>query len=95
MLYHRLYDRGVEWIREETERGVQSLGGRSPLYSGILVSNMDADEFTLAIEAGLEGGADGVSLFHGNAMTEDQWKVFRRVVEDWETSGIPQENNPR
>jgi uncharacterized lipoprotein YddW (UPF0748 family) len=80
MLYHTLYHKGVGWIREETEKGVRSLRGRIPLYSGIMASHLDSQEFTGAIEAGLAGGANGVVLFHGNGMTEAQWQLFQQAI---------------
>ena len=80
MLYHTLYKKGVDWIREETEKGVRSLQGRAPLYSGILIFHLDEKEFTRAVEASLEGGANGVVLFEGGAMTEDRWRTFRQVI---------------
>jgi uncharacterized lipoprotein YddW (UPF0748 family) len=80
MLYHSLYKKGPEWIREETEKGVRSLRGRAPLYSGILIFHLDEKEFARAVEACLEGGANGVVLFEGGAMSEARWGVFRSVV---------------
>ncbi len=80
MLYHSLYKKGPEWIREETEKGVRSLRGRAPLYSGILIFHLDEKEFARAVEACLEGGANGVVLFEGGAMSEAQWGIFRSVV---------------
>ncbi|MBP1649613.1 MAG: Tat pathway signal sequence protein [Bacteroidetes bacterium] len=80
MLYHTLYKKGASWIREETEKGVRSLQGRAPLYSGILIFRLDEKEFTAAVEASLEGGANGVVLFEGGAMSDALWQAFRAVV---------------
>ena len=80
MLYHTLYKEDAGWIRRETEKAVRSLKGRAPLYSGILIFRLDDDEFTRALEAGLEGGANGIVLFHGGAMTEARWRAFRSVI---------------
>jgi uncharacterized lipoprotein YddW (UPF0748 family) len=80
MLYHTLYRKGVDWIREETEKGVRSLQGRAPLYSGILIFRLAEKELAEALEACLEGGANGIVLFEGGAMSEAAWRVFRTVV---------------
>jgi uncharacterized lipoprotein YddW (UPF0748 family) len=80
MLYHTLYEEGVEWIRKETEKGVRLLAGRGPLYSGILVRRLSPDDLAKALEAALHGGANGVSLFHAQAMTDAHWEAFRRVT---------------
>ena len=80
MLYHSLYKKGPEWIREETEKGVRSLQGRAPLYSGILIFHLDEKEFARALEAGLEGGANGIVLFEGGSMSAAQWEIFSSVI---------------
>jgi uncharacterized lipoprotein YddW (UPF0748 family) len=80
MLYHPLYKKGVDWVKEQTENGVRSLKGRIPLYSGLLVAPLSQDELAHAIEAAIAGGAKGVVLFHGLAMTEEKWEVFRRAT---------------
>jgi uncharacterized lipoprotein YddW (UPF0748 family) len=80
MLYHTLYREGVDWIRAETRKGVQALHGRAPLYSGLLVFRLDDEELTEAIEAGLEGGANGIVLFEGGSMSEEMWRAFRKAV---------------
>jgi uncharacterized lipoprotein YddW (UPF0748 family) len=80
MLYHTLYKKGVDWIKEQTEKGVRSLEGHIPLYSGIFVPQLSLDELARAIEAAIAGGAKGVVLFHGLAMTEAKWEVFRRAT---------------
>lgn len=80
MLYHTLYNKSVDWIKKETEKGVRSLEGRAPLYSGILVPRQDPGELGRAIESALDGGANGVALFHAQAMSEAHWKVFRKAV---------------
>ena len=80
MLYHTLYGEDVEWIRKETEKAVRQLAGRGPLYSGILVRRLSPEDLEKALEAAFDGGANGVVIFHAQAMTDDHWKVFRRVT---------------
>jgi uncharacterized lipoprotein YddW (UPF0748 family) len=80
MLYHTLYKEDTAWIRRETEKGVRSLKGRIPLYSGILVFQLSDDELARAIEAALVGGASGVVLFHATGMSPSQWEAFRRAA---------------
>jgi len=80
MLYHPFYNKGVDWIREETERGVRSLEHRAPLYSGLLVGRMTPEELTEAIQAAVAGGASGVCLFYAQAMTDPLWQGFRQAT---------------
>jgi uncharacterized lipoprotein YddW (UPF0748 family) len=80
MLYHTLYKKDPEWIREETEKGIRAMSGRMPLYSGLMVHRVSSEELGRAIGAALDGGANGVTLFDAQAMTEAHWQVFRKAV---------------
>jgi hypothetical protein len=51
-----------------------------PLYSGLLVFNMSPEELALAIEAALDGGANGVVIFPAQAMSESHWRIFSQVA---------------
>jgi uncharacterized lipoprotein YddW (UPF0748 family) len=80
MLYHSLYGKEIVWIREQTERAVSSLHNRRPLYSGLLVFKMSPEELAQAIEAALDGGANGVVIFPAQAMRESHWRILSQVV---------------
>jgi uncharacterized lipoprotein YddW (UPF0748 family) len=77
MLYHSFYGKDIGWIREQTQKGVKSLSLRIPLYSGLFVPELSPEALSRAIDASLEGGASGVSLFAAGAMTDAQWERFR------------------
>jgi len=83
MLYHTLYSKDVDWIRQETEKAVRSLKSRARLFSGILVHGLGQEELTRAVEAALEGGADGVAIFHATAMSDRHWQTFRKAIQSW------------
>jgi uncharacterized lipoprotein YddW (UPF0748 family) len=82
MLYHTLYRKNTDWIREQTMKGVASLSGGTPLYSGLLVSGLSPDELADAIRAAQEGGANGIALFPAQAMTVSHWEIFRKAIAD-------------
>jgi uncharacterized lipoprotein YddW (UPF0748 family) len=77
MLYHRFYDAGPEFVRQYTEEAVSTV--RQPVYSGIYVPPLDAQEFTKTLEMAIAGGASGVSLFDAGAMKPELWKAFAAV----------------
>jgi uncharacterized lipoprotein YddW (UPF0748 family) len=77
MLYNNYYRKDIGWIREQTRKGVKSLSSRIPLYSGLFVPEMSPETLSQAVDASLEGGASGVSLFDARAMTDAHWKSFR------------------
>lgn len=80
MLYNGFYNKGLPWIKEETERGIEQLRGNIPVYSGLFVPAMDPETLEKAIEVSLDGGAGGVSLFSLQAMTERHWESFGKAV---------------
>lgn len=79
MLYHSFYNGGVDWIAEQTQKGIQSLKKDIPLYSGLFVPRLTPDDLSRAIAASLRGGASGVSLFSAGAMSDAHWERFRKA----------------
>jgi len=80
MLYHRMYGKNTDWIKEETERGIALLHDRRPLYSGLLAYDISPEDLAQAIEAALDGGANGVVIFPAQAMSESHWRTFSDAV---------------
>jgi len=80
MLYAGFYNEGIDWIKEQTSEEVKALGGRAPVYSGLSVAQLAGNELSKAMDASYDGGADGVSLFNVQAMTADQWEIFKKAV---------------
>ena len=80
MIYHFYYGKPVAWIEEATKEGVEALGGKCPLYSGLFIPALSPDELPQAVEYALKGGAAGISLFSHRAMTEAHWSVLTRAL---------------
>jgi hypothetical protein len=79
MIYNSFYNEGVDWIGFATAQGVRDLEGKGiGLHTGIYVPPMTANELALAIEQARDHGANGVSFFDGNAITEAQWSVIKQ-----------------
>ena len=74
MLYHRFYDAGPDWVAKYTAEGVSAV--KKPVYSGLFVGPLGDEEFSKTIEAALDAGADGVSIFDAAAMTPARWTLF-------------------
>jgi uncharacterized lipoprotein YddW (UPF0748 family) len=83
MLYHNFYYQGIEWIKEQTEKGIYSLRRSEPLFSGLFISAFSPQGLSKAVEAAIAGGAAGVVLFAGNAMTDQQWKSFHDTISNY------------
>ncbi|HEX9223025.1 MAG TPA: hypothetical protein VF860_06815, partial [Candidatus Acidoferrales bacterium] len=50
-----------------------------PLYSGLFVHEMNAVEFSRTVQAALEGGASGVSIFSADAMDQSKWDTLKKI----------------
>jgi len=71
------YDKPVAWIETATREGVEALGGRMPLYSGLFVPALTPEELAQAIDYALAGGASGISLFNVESLTDAHWQVLK------------------
>ncbi len=80
MLYAGFYDKGVNWIEAQTSDEVKALHGRTPLYSGLAVTQLEGSDFVEAIMASYKGGSNGVSLFSAESMTANQWANFSKAI---------------
>jgi uncharacterized lipoprotein YddW (UPF0748 family) len=74
MLYQSFYEAGPQWVGEQTREGVASV--RKPVYSGLFVPGMDVPIFVQTVEAALQAGASGVSIFSDRGMDEAKWKAL-------------------
>jgi uncharacterized lipoprotein YddW (UPF0748 family) len=77
MLYNVFYETGPEWVKQETQEGVSTV--TKPLYSGLFVHEMNAVEFSRTVQAALEGGASGVSIFSADAMDQSKWDALKKI----------------
>ena len=73
MLYHNLYNEDLKWITEQTKEEIRSLSPQVSLYSGLFVPGLTPDDLPQAVEAAFEGGAQGIALFSGDAMSQEHW----------------------
>lgn len=80
MMYHKYYNEKVDWIKKVTEEGKKDLPAHIPLFSGLHIAMLEPDEIQAAINNALQGGADGIVLFTGWAMTDDHWENLKEVL---------------
>lgn len=76
MLYHNFYHGDLNWLKEQTRIAVDRLPETTPLYSGLYIPAISPTELPKAIDAALEGGAKGVSLFDAGSMSEEHWQAL-------------------
>jgi hypothetical protein len=77
MLYHSFYEADARWVRDQTREAVNTV--KAPIYSGLFAPDVVASGLKPLIAGALEGGAAGVTLFHGDALDASMWKVLAEV----------------
>ena len=80
MLYARFYNEGVTWIGEKTRAGAESQKYGAPVYSGLSVGQLSADELVSAVQVSFDSGGSGVSLFSAGGMTPEKWRSLTTAV---------------
>ncbi len=66
MVYASFYNEKVPWIESAVKEGVAALPPERPLYAGLYLPDLQTrEDFDLAVQGALAGGAKGVSLFGG------------------------------
>ena len=80
MIYNGFYKEDVPWVERATRAGVQALGGRFPLYSGLYVPDLSPAQLADAVRRALAGGASGISVFEGNMLTPDYLQALAGVL---------------
>lgn len=80
MMYHKYYNEGVDWIKKVTAEGKKELPAKIPLYSGLHIAMLKPAELPIAVNNAFKGGADGIVLFTGWAMTDEHWKRLAEVL---------------
>lgn len=81
MLYHRFYNEGIDWIGKQTKTHVAEMKNHAPIYSGLMVSRLEPEEITEALNVSLGAGGSGVALFAVPFMREEQWAALKEATE--------------
>ena len=81
MIYHKYYYEPLQWIKTASKEGVDALGGKTDLYSGVFTAWIGPDEMDDLVELSDEAGAKGICLFTANGMSKKQWKALRKALD--------------
>jgi uncharacterized lipoprotein YddW (UPF0748 family) len=79
MLYNTFYEEEPEWVRGQTREAVTTV--KQPVYSGLFIQNMTAEELAATMQMAINGGASGVSLFSADGMDNAKWEIIRKGPE--------------
>lgn len=79
MLYNSFYGKGIDWITEKTHEGIVNLKSPKPVYSGLFVPALSAEELKQVYINILNVGGSGVSLFNLESMDDNKWKALKEA----------------
>ncbi|MEM6966855.1 MAG: family 10 glycosylhydrolase [Bacteroidota bacterium] len=82
MLYQGFYNEDIEWIGKEVEKALGRLKGvenPKPVYSGLFMQHIPAEEMEKAVKIVKDAGAKGFCLFSLNAISEAHWKILEKL----------------
>ena len=77
MNYHHFYNGDIDWIADSVNKGIKNKDLHGKYLSGLFLGALTPSELKQAINKSLEKGADGVSLFSNNQLTEEHIKVLK------------------
>lgn len=98
MNYNDFYMEPAAWVGKVTKEEVESIKGKNTLlYSGIFIchdwrhkdkvvdpenSGLLPSEIAEAVQSSMAAGADGISIFTPNDMTEEHWTELEKVLKE-------------
>jgi len=80
MLYNGFYNRGIDFIEEETRKGIARLKKKIPVYSGIYRPDVPNEKLAAAYAAMERGGGSGIAIFSLEDMDAEGFKVLKAQV---------------
>jgi len=80
MIYFKDYNGDLEWVASVVREDIAILGGRAKLYAGLNMGHVRDWGITRVVSTCLENGADGISFFTGNVMTDQELKEFSALM---------------
>ena len=98
MNYNDFYMEPAAWVGKVTKEEVEAIKGKNTLlYSGIFIchdwrhkdkvvdpenSGLLPSEIAEAVQSSMAAGADGISIFTPNDMTEEHWTELEKVLKE-------------
>jgi uncharacterized lipoprotein YddW (UPF0748 family) len=82
MLYNNFYRENINWIGFATEQGVRDVD--FPIFSGLFNSALkNPDDLELAIRLAKEKGAQGISIFTADNLSNEQKEIFIKLNKEF------------
>lgn len=79
MVYHNFYNESFEWIREVMKENRAAIPGNKKIFCGLYLPALkEGEDLKKAINAAMEGGADGIALFSLGSLNTDLIKQISK-----------------
>jgi len=79
MLYNGFYNEGLDWIGRSVAEGVSALPADRPLYAGLYLPELTAEQLARAVRIARDAGAAGVSTFEMNGLSPDHLRALTAI----------------
>ena len=77
MIYYKMYDEPVEFVKTATREGVDALKGSKPLYTAQYLHDKNAEEVRQSIEMAKAGGCEGLAVFNYSLLSDEFLEVIK------------------
>jgi uncharacterized lipoprotein YddW (UPF0748 family) len=83
MIYFKDYNGDMDWVAKIVAEDVRVLNGRAKLYAGLNMGHVRDFSVKEVVNVCLENGADGISFFTGNGMSESELSEFSTTLKSF------------
>ena len=80
MIYFNDYNGDLEWVAKIVKEDVKILKGKAKLYAGLNMGHVRDFGIKDVVETCISNGAQGVSFFTGNSMSDEEWSQFSKTM---------------
>ncbi|MBK7634198.1 MAG: hypothetical protein IPJ13_07775 [Saprospiraceae bacterium] len=70
----------MDYIAEHTQKANERLKNKKPVYSGLFIPAIKADQISEAVAEAQKGKCAGVSLFDLASMSDEHWQALKKVL---------------
>jgi len=79
MLYHKFYNKDIDWIGEHVEINRQLVPQGKEIYAGLFLEHLQPNEIARACAIAREKGAKGISFFAMSNFNPEFQKAFKKI----------------
>lgn len=81
MVYHNFYNEDADWIKAVTSENKSVIPKSQKIITGLYLPALkNPEEFEAAIQAAIDGGADGVAFFEYQVLTPEMYAVIKTIT---------------